>query len=62
MTLKAPLKPVLMKACKFVHNREVFQALAYLAILDEADLAALTEDGEQPPESPKALVSATSNR
>lgn len=60
--LKSPLKSILMKACRFVNNQEVFQALGYFGVLDEAELSALSEDSEQPLASPTALVSMYSSQ
>ena len=45
--LKAPLRPAILKGCKFVQKPEVNDTLAYLDILDEADLTQLREDDQE---------------
>ena len=45
--LKAPLTPVLLKACKFVQRSEVVDALVYFDLLNKDDLKKLQDDDEE---------------
>ena len=38
LSLKDRLRPIVLKACKFVQRADVNQALVYLGLLDEEDL------------------------
>ena len=44
LSLKDPLRPILLKACKFIKRSDVNQALVYLGLLKEEDLVGLLED------------------
>ena len=47
LTLREPLRPVLLKACRFVQRAEVNNTLVYFGLLDEADVAGLSVEGGQ---------------
>ncbi len=51
---KSPLRPAILKGCKFVQKPEVNDALTYFDILNEEDLAQLRED-DQEDMAPNAL-------
>ncbi len=44
--LKAPLNPLLLKGCKYLHKSEFNDALVYFDLLNQSDLEKLQDDNQ----------------